>query len=275
VATKAFDRKFGSELLAELPTSPGVYLFKDDDGAVLYVGKAKNIRRRLQSYRNASRRKAHRKMRKLVREASTLEVKLQESEQAALLLENELIRSLRPPHNVDGAYTFLYPAIGLVHRERQTLLCFTTQTDAWQGLGFDWFGSYRSRMRAKEAFDALVELLALLGHVERRTALPPHPRIRGSRMVGFRRLPSELDVAVAAMLAGDNDDALKSVTRLLLEKPRARREAKQVQGNLELVAEFYQTDILSLRAALAASGREPGFVPQEQRDALFIVARSA
>ena len=109
---KRFDRKFGADLVRELPAGPAVYLFKDGEGRVLYAGKAKNIRRRLQSYRNASRRKVHRKMRALVSEASTLEVRLQPSERAALLLENELIRAFRPRYNVDGAYTFLYPAIG-------------------------------------------------------------------------------------------------------------------------------------------------------------------
>ena len=61
MATKAFDRKFGAALLRELPAAPAVYLFKDRDGTVLYAGKARNIRRRLASYRNATRRKAHRK----------------------------------------------------------------------------------------------------------------------------------------------------------------------------------------------------------------------
>ena len=65
------------------------------------------------------------------------------------------------------------------------------------------------------------------------------------------------------------------MARLLLDKPRARREAKQVQANIELVADFYQQDIVALREALAACGQEPGFVSQEQRDALFIRARSA
>ena len=77
-----------------------MYLFADATGRVLYVGKAKDLRRRLAGYRNASRRKAHRKMRTLVRAAASLEVRPQLSETQALLLENELIRTLRPPYNV-------------------------------------------------------------------------------------------------------------------------------------------------------------------------------
>ena len=60
---RMFDRKFGERLIDELPATAAVYLFKDGQGAVIYVGKAGNIRRRLQQYRNATRRKVHRKMR--------------------------------------------------------------------------------------------------------------------------------------------------------------------------------------------------------------------
>jgi excinuclease ABC subunit C len=99
---KLFDGKFGSDRLRELPRQPGVYLFLDAKGRVLYAGKAKDLRRRLAGYRNASRRKAaHRKMRTLVRLAASLEIRPQESETQALLLENQLIRTLRPPYNVD------------------------------------------------------------------------------------------------------------------------------------------------------------------------------
>ena len=69
---KRFDRKFGVNFLKELPQSPAVYLFKDETGEVLYTGKAKNVRRRLSDYRNASRRKAHRKMRSIPPSLRTL-----------------------------------------------------------------------------------------------------------------------------------------------------------------------------------------------------------
>jgi excinuclease UvrABC nuclease subunit len=68
---KQFDWKFGEGWLKALPATPGVYLFKDERGGVLYAGKAKDRRRRLQGYCNATRRKAHRKMRALMREASS------------------------------------------------------------------------------------------------------------------------------------------------------------------------------------------------------------
>ena len=176
---RAFDKKFGAELVVNLAAGPGVYLFRDAAQAVLYVGKAKNIRRRLQNYRNASRKRVHRKMRTLVREASSVEIRPQDTERDALLHENALIRELRPPYNVDGAFAFLYPAVGVARRDAHTLLCFSTKPEDYAGLELDWYGCFRSRPRAKEAFDALVELLALIGHLEKRTKLPPpSPRAR-------------------------------------------------------------------------------------------------
>jgi predicted GIY-YIG superfamily endonuclease len=257
----------------ELPEAPAVYLFKDEQGGVLYAGKAKNVRRRLQRYRNATRRKAHRKMQALVREARSLEVRVQPSERQALLAENELIRKLRPPYNVDGAYAFLYPAIAVGTRGHQTLLCFTTKPEAWGGLDLEWYGAFRSRPRASDAFDALVYLLALIGHLEPRARLPRAPRLRGSRLVGLRRLAPDLLASTRRFLAGDSGALLEELALLLLEKPGARRDAAQVEEDLRRLAAFYRSDLLKLRQALRAAGRSGSFVAQGERDALFIATR--
>lgn len=270
---KRFDRKFGGDLIDSLPRSPGVYLFKDLQGQVLYVGKAKNIRRRLSEYRNASRRKAHRKMRTLVREAAQLEVRLESSEPEALSLENELIQTLKPRYNIEGAYSFLYPAIGLKRTRAHTLLCFTTRTEAWQQFGFRWFGVFRSRLRAKQAFDTLAELLARLRHLEPVASLDA-PSIRGSRIVGIRKLDLTVFSAVEEFLSGSSGPGLGIVSRALLDKPRARLESSQVEDQLRSLAEFHRVDLVRLRHALRAVGRSGTFVSQRERDALFIEARA-
>lgn len=271
---KRFDRKFGRDRIANLPRSPGVYLFKDAEGAVLYVGKAKDIRRRLASYRDASRRKVHRKMRTLVREATLLEVRLQASERDALVLENQLIQRLKPRYNIEGAYSFLYPAIGLTRAPEHALLCFTTRTDTWEHLGFRWFGVFRSRLRAKEAFDTLITLLAYLGHLEKVASLDAPP-IRGSRLVGIRQLDPEILSAVAEFLSGSSDRGLGIISRALVDKARARREAAVVEAHLVTLAAFYRTDLRRLHHALRQAGRPGTFVSQEERDHLFIEANSS
>lgn len=255
--------------MRELPAAPAVYLFKDRDGTVIYAGKAKNIRRRLQSYRNVGRRKAHRKMRRLVTEAHSIEVRLQPSERDALLLENQLIRTLRPRYNAEGTYSFLYPAIGTARHGQQILLAFTTQTDAYESASFRWHGTFRSRLRTRDAFDALDALLDHVGHREPRSRLPQLPRIRGSRVVAFRRVASFVP-GIERFLAGEDTTVLSELATILLEKPDAREAAETVGEELRLLAAFFDSDARPLHDALRAAGLSGSFVPQEDRDALFI-----
>src|SRR6478736_7156260 len=225
VSASAFDQKFGEGLLADIGTGPGVYRYANSEGVVIYVGKAKNLRRRLSSYRNASRKKTHRKMRRVVKAAASLSYEHVATEEAALLLENALILELKPALNVDGAFTFLYPAIGVGRTDKHSLLCFTTQPEEYASHGLSWYGTFRSRPRAKLAFDALVELLSLLGHKEKRTALPAHSTRRGSRFVGLRQLPPELADSLPCFFAGEDGAFLGALSRALLSKPRARQDA--------------------------------------------------
>ncbi len=267
---RRFERKFGANLYQELPALPGVYLFRDAAGVLLYVGKARNLRRRLQAYRNATRSKAHRKMRIVVRESTTLEVLPQASERDALLLENQIIRVHRPRYNVDGAFFFLYPAVGIWKNDDQTVLCFTTSCEAWSSFPFEWYGTFRSRRRAKEAFDAIVSLLSFIGHLEGKSRLAPFPRLRGSRVVGLRRLDPALVDSLHAFWMGNRRDLLETLALSLLEKIAARRHAPEIQQHLQVADAFYQADIRKLRAAINASGRAVAFVPQHERDAMFL-----
>ncbi len=265
-----FDRKFGAQLLPELPDTPAVYLFKDEQGDAIYVGKAKQIRRRLSNYRNASRRKIHRKMRMIVREADAVEIRPQPSERDALLLENKLIRELRPRFNQEGTYSFFYPAIGIAMHEKQLLLCFTTNTSAWSDLELTWYGVFRSRVRALKAFEALVALLILIGHREPRKYLPAHTPIRGSRLVGFRRLSAETATSIWRFLSGEARETLAPLVEQLLDKPQARHDAALVQAHLKILIQFHRADLVPLRNAIQAAGLTGHFVAQEDRDTLFI-----
>jgi excinuclease ABC subunit C len=87
------------EKLEQLPTRPGVYLFKAADGAILYVGKARVLRDRVRSYFQASRPVEFHKAR-MVEEVADLELVVTDSEMEALALENNLIKRHRPPYNV-------------------------------------------------------------------------------------------------------------------------------------------------------------------------------
>lgn len=87
--------------LAEVPHKPGVYLMKDRLGSVIYVGKARDLRKRLASYFMPSRKQqADLKTRALLDSIWDFEIHLVRNEQEALLLEGKLIKQYRPRYNV-------------------------------------------------------------------------------------------------------------------------------------------------------------------------------
>ena len=88
-----------AEKLDTLPLRPGVYLFKDAGGQVLYVGKARVLRDHVRSYFQASRPAEFYKSR-MAEEIADLDLVVTDTEMEALALENNLIKRHKPPYNV-------------------------------------------------------------------------------------------------------------------------------------------------------------------------------
>ena len=86
------------EIISIMPETPGVYQYFDEDGEIIYVGKAKNLKRRVASYFN----KVHDSVRtnRLVRKIYTLKYIVVNTEQEALNLENNMIKAHQPRYNV-------------------------------------------------------------------------------------------------------------------------------------------------------------------------------
>jgi excinuclease ABC subunit C len=95
--------------LAIIPDQPGCYQFVDEKGTVIYVGKAKNLKRRVTSYFNKNH--DHPKTRILVRKIKNIKYIVVNSEEDTLLLENNLIKKLRPRYNVLLKDDKSYPSI--------------------------------------------------------------------------------------------------------------------------------------------------------------------
>ena len=97
VTAESRDERIDAQLKG-LPATPGVYLFRGRDDAVLYVGKAKSLRSRVRSYfRGGDARKG---LEKLTDRVERIEVIVTQSEVEAFHLEQNLIRRHRPPFNV-------------------------------------------------------------------------------------------------------------------------------------------------------------------------------
>lgn len=270
VVSRLFDRQLGADFLATVPSGPGVYRMLSATGAVVYVGKAKNLRRRLSQYRNAKRRKKHLKMRAIVKSAVRVELEPCATELDAELLEARLIRDLRPRWNVAGAFSFLYPLIGLGETPGgELVVAFSNRPEERPDL--EWHGAFRSREITGEAFFALVRLLSRIGHRAKGAARP-----RGARTYVFtvRRVPSGWRARWSAFLRGESREALETLVLALLERASARRDAARVEEDLLALDRFHRHEALPLRRARRLAGHPDELVPQSARDMLFIRARS-
>src|SRR5215218_10927995 len=88
-----------SDLASTLPTLPGIYKYYDAANSLLYVGKAKNIRKRVTSYFNKT--LGSYKTHELVKRIEKIEFAIVNSEQDAFLLENSLIKQYQPLFNIN------------------------------------------------------------------------------------------------------------------------------------------------------------------------------
>ena len=113
------------EKIAHLPTSPGVYQFKDNRGNHLYVGKAKRLRHRVRSYFQDSSNHDGR-IRVMVNKIEDVEVIVTDSEAEALILENTLIKRHQPRYNIMYRDDKSYPYICITKNERPRV--FPTRT---------------------------------------------------------------------------------------------------------------------------------------------------
>jgi len=126
------------EKAAQLPESPGVYLFKDAGGTVLYVGKARNLRSRVRSYFLESR-WIDAKTGSLAREIADLETIVVDNEREALALEHNLIKQYRPKFNVVLRDDKTYPYIKFTAAEKYPRVYFTRRIKKDGSL---YFGPY-------------------------------------------------------------------------------------------------------------------------------------
>jgi len=274
MAVRDFDKKFGGKFLESLPGSPGVYLIYNEDDELIYVGKAKNLKRRLSQYRNTVRRKKHRRMRGIVREAARIEIECAVTDFDACLAETLLIQKHRPRWNIVGAYSFLYPMIGIRSEDGNVEFCMTTSPEAvlQEYPGFDFHGAFRSRRITGDAFFALMRLLKFIGHANpssRRSGI-----LRHSYIFSFRRLPSNWAGVWASFYKGESALAKEELVLKLVESAGARRRRLDVQNYLDELERFWRHEVLTLAKARKATGCGEWPVPQYQRDLIFLSYRA-
>lgn len=135
----------------QAPETPGVYLWKDPEGTIIYVGKAKSLKARLSSYFAGAK---DAKTRLLVSKAATIEWILTETEYEALLLENTLIKLHSPRYNINLKDGKTYPSIRITNEEFPRVFRTRRIVDD----GSRYFGPYPSA----DVIDRYLELIKRL-----------------------------------------------------------------------------------------------------------------
>ena len=143
------------EKAATLPLSPGVYLMRDRDGVVVYVGKSRKLKNRVTSYFVGSGHSV--KTARMVSRVADFDYILCDGEMEALTLENVLIKKYSPKYNVKLKDAKSYPYIK-IGRGEYPALTVTRQREDDKGR---YFGPYQSSATAHEALDAVKRVFSL------------------------------------------------------------------------------------------------------------------
>ena len=211
--------------LENLPTNPGVYLMKNDQGEIIYVGKAINLRNRVRSYfRELKPEQA--KTKALVRHIADLEYILADNELEALVLECNLIKKYRPKYNISLKDDKTYPFLKIT-KEEYPRVVVTRKVDKD---GARYFGPYPSVNELRSALEMVHKIFPFRSCKQRtftndRPCLNAHINMCCAPCVG--RISKEdynaMIDQVALFFEGKQDGLVK----------RLRQEMEQAAENLE------------------------------------------
>ncbi len=144
------------DTISSVPDSPGIYRYYNRDGVLIYVGKAKSLKKRVSSYFNKQS-QYNRKTEKLVSEISKIEFTITNSEFDALLLENNFIKQNQPKYNILLKDDKTFPYLCIL-KERFPRIIYTRKYIPKQG---EYFGPYTSVVSMKAVLELVRQLYSI------------------------------------------------------------------------------------------------------------------
>lgn len=272
--TPAFlEKRLGAEKFNEIPQKPGIYRFYDERYTLLYVGKAKNLRRRLFTYKRARPGRTSRKESKLISRIQRFEYDLTESEEEAVLQENYWIRKYRPEFNHANKHTETYYFI-TVQRSEEALTFGLSMNPSGQlflekekPIYQKFPPSYNNHMNSKTygCFKghrtvriSLGSFLQLIWMSEYGTVSPHFLPVQLSRnLTPMRfRLPVQnqtktgtknLESMIDHWFLGNSKDLLGHLKETVEPKDDSTFTKTFIDENIEILETFYQRNLLRYR----------------------------
>lgn len=232
-----------------LPDNPGVYQYYDKDGKILYVGKAKNLKKRVSSYFNKIHDTA--KTNVLVKKIVTIKHIVVPTETDALLLENNLIKTLQPRYNVLLRDDKTYPWLCI--KKEPFSRIFSTRRMVKDGS--EYFGPYTSFKTVNTILDLIKELYPLrtcnfdlsANNIESgkfKVCLEYHIGNCKGPCEGYESVAEyqkQVD-AIREILKGNFKESMKDFKRMMIELAQEMRfeEAQKIKEKIEIL-ENYQS----------------------------------
>ncbi len=143
--------------IRNIPYRPGIYKFKNSKGNVLYVGKAKSLRKRVASYFTAGN-NSNPRLPLLLKEAKDIECIVTSNEVEALILENNLIKQFKPRFNIRLRDDKQYPYLKISEREKYPRLSVTRKI---KDDGASYYGPYTSVSTVKDVIKVVMKVFAV------------------------------------------------------------------------------------------------------------------
>lgn len=245
--------------LKTIPETPGVYQYLDDSGKVIYVGKARNLQRRVTSYFN--RYDDHTpKIKMLVRHICDLRITVVASEVDALLLENNLIKQYQPRYNSMLKDDKTYPYLCITDEDYPQLL-FTRDRTRLKG---QFFGPYPNQRILRELQDIIRKLFSYRKCKKKLTWDSQHQRVIGgdrpcmNHQIGLCKAPCvgleshdeymETIGRIRKILRGDFGEILDAMKKEMMDLADQLRyeEAEIMRRKIRLLEEYqYKSTVVN------------------------------
>lgn len=264
--------KYGPKLIADyvsrLPGKPGVYRMFDEYGTVLYVGKAKDLKKRVTAYTAYDRHPM--RLRRMIRATTAMEFVITESETEALILEASLIKRLKPRYNILLRDDKSFPYI-LVRKDHPAAQ--VTKHRGARKIKGDYYGPFASAGAVNRTLDTLQRAFRLRNCSDSIYESRTRPCLQYQIKRCSAPCTGEIALPEYQELIDDAEDFLKGKSDTLRQRLQGQMQAASKEMNFEKAAEL--RDRLQAMAKVSTKSGASGINPTTFSDADVIGLHSA